>query len=518
MQNINVICLLILSIILLVVFVRQSIVDKVILKFRLALSFLLTFILIVILLFNKQLMEIQFIKSSYDYIIIGLYVGIVLIISLKIFSNLSSLERNFIGILENNKYYFILDKNEKIKDVSNTLCNDLNISKEDIVGKKLYALPNNVMSIVSINGVDASSEQVREYLKKNIPSVNTQDGFKKEFVIKNKFGDEFILNFTDYFIFSSNKYKGHLLIGDVKSSDSLLNAEYELNKRNSELEEMKIRYTSHLEITEEAVFFYDIEQNFIWGNDSYVETLDIVSNTISRDVFKSKIYREDLAYYDDVISKLNPNNPTYDIQYRFLHSNSYPFVREVGKLDFDASGRPKEIVGFVELVKSKHFERSNMDVLDKIKDIDQLISEVEELVINNSSVYLVSFRLNNLPEINNEYGRSIGNIVLSDYIKSIIKNYVDDNLIYRVGGIEFVFMITDSRKIDHFRKNLINKNLTNFTINHSSLQITCDTYFGICTSGDFKKTTDIIRGSYKALNHSLIPNIGRNYFEYKDIV
>ena len=222
-----------------------------------------------------------------------------------------------------------------------------------------------------------------------------------------------------------------------------------------------------------------------------------------------------MDYYEGVLDNLTKQNPTYETSYRIRIGASYVYVKEHGKRLFDAS--EDQIMSYLYVIHANHYERSNIPELDNIKSNAELLAKLEELYKQGRTFQLVTFKMNNLPEINEGKGRDMGNMVLAEYVKAINKSFVDDNLIYRTSGLEFSFIILDYRKMDLLSQALKKNQILNASMKYGSNTIQTDVYMGIATSNDVQGKNHLIEAAKKSLKAATMPQMRTNYIYYTDI-
>ncbi len=516
------ICGLILAIILLIVFIRQCIIEKKFYKFKIILSLVFIGILAFDFAFYTQIEEMNTHVFKYIRDISGLCVIVLVGICFLICVNMSSLKTNldqeFLKALETDKVFVLLDKKDKIKEISTSFIGLAGIdNKKEVLGMKFFDFIEKNFNLIALNDTEIKLSRLKEYFKMYASEAKEGDKAQREFLMtKKEGGSPFVLNFMDLAIFTAEKYSGHLLMGDLDSGTNLLSAQRELTDKKNELDNIKGRFQALLSITDEAVFFYDLDKKYIWGNDSLVKMLNLNGNTIGRSEFESYIHKDDLPLYNKTMSDLTQNNPNYSVKYRFKTGANYEFVHEKGKRIF-SRGESDEIAGTIELISSEHYERSNMPILDSIKDEAQLLADVDSYYRNRAQFMVFMFRISNLPEINEKYGRSIGNMVLGEYVKTIKEKLINDNLLYRISGLDFVGIISDGRKMNLLKTGLERQVFTHVTMNYGNMAIDIEANFGVGYSTDDNNAKGLIKGCFNAVNTSCLPAVNTNYMFVRDI-
>ena len=519
MKYAELICALIISIILLVVYIRQSIVEHKVLKLKLIFAFLCVSLMVLGLAFNETLDKYKAGRYGIDIVTIAVYSLVGLAFFLSITANIAknNLEVEFLKSLENDKIFILLDRKEKIKQISSNLCRTAGVDKKEVIGKRFFDFLADNFILLSLNDTQIKLSHVKENFRVWAEECKEGDSCKREFVVSSKDGGQTnVFNFVDTPIFTASKYTGHLLLGDLDDEVSMLQAERKLTDKARELENLKARFVSYLDITNEAVFFNNLDEHYIWGNDVFVKTLALNGNTISRAEFDKYIHPEDLAFYNRELSSLTENAPAYDLKYRFKTGVGYQFVRERGKRIFN-KGTNDEITGTIEIVNDSHFQKSDMPFLDTIKDESQLYVDVDSAYRSELPFEVVLLSLTNIPEINRVHGRSIGNMVIGEYVKALKEKLVSGEKVYRISGLEFVLLIEDGRKMTILKQLLDQRKITNVTMTYGSIEIEIEAHYGVVFYTDSNNSKELLRCAQRALTAAKLPQVEVNYMYYRDI-
>lgn len=519
MKYAELICALVLSVILLGVYVRQFIIEHKISLPKLIFSLLCVASMVLGIALNDIIVKHKTTNYGLDGVTIAVYVfvGIAFAKNISDSTLKSNLEVEFLKSLENDKIFVLLDRKERVKQISSNLCRTAGVDKKDVIGHKFFEFLDKNFVLLSLNDTQVKLSHVKENFKIWSEECKEGDSCKREFLVSSKDGKETnVFNFTDTPIFTASKYTGHLLLGDLDDELSMLSAERKLTDKSRELTDIKARFNAYLDITEESVFFYNIDEHYIWGNDSFVKTLNLNGNSIARGEFDKYIHPDDMAFYNRTISDLTEATPSYDIKYRFRTGTNYQFVHERGKRIFN-KGADSEITGTIEIVNDAHFQRSDMPVLDTIKDEAQMYADIDNAYRSELPFELVMFSLTNLPEINEKHGRSIGNMVLGEYVRAIKEKFVNDEKIYRISGLEFVMLIDDGRKMTILKQMLEKKSLTSVSMKYGAMDVEIEANFGVAFYSDCNNSKDIVSAVNKALNTSRLPQVNVSYMFYRDI-
>lgn len=499
----------------------ESVMQQKILKRRLLASFLNAFLWVAIFACYDNFIkdkDYEPIVNIYAAITYGAF-GLTAIFSFKETIVTHQHYQSFINSINKTKFnaYYAVDSHEKIKDISSSILVELGLKKEDVIGKKIFDVFDKTIRFTKMNDCDVNNKTLREfyldYRKKAKP--NEQD--KREIQFQNYKGELVILNMVEQPLFILGKYSGRMNVGEKRSASSLMNVEKELIEKNKELESIRYKFIATLELTEEGLFYVDLDEKYIWGTDAYAKTLSMSSNTISIDDFQGYMYKDDLAKYASTLQSLTPQNPRYQVTYRYKRGNEFIWIKEVGKRIFDDENA-NVVLGFVKIVNSNAYEKSNIPELDSIRTDIDLIQDINHLFESHRIFELAIIRLKNIPELNERYSRQVGNMMIGEYVRKLRQSFMSENSqVYRIGGLDFALTITDVRKIDMFKKMLeADGNSLNLPMEYGSIKETVKVDVGIAIANeDAVNTEDLYKAAKQALK--VANNFQKGYCFYRDI-
>ena len=515
---------MLLSIVLLSIVVGECFQKNKLNKSKLTLSLINIFILILFVLFyDKFIATILIAKYLYYGYLILVFISFALmcLITVNSYNQKANNYSQFINSLNNTDWnvYFVCDRKDKIKEISESFLLDLGLKKEQVIGKKAFDIFDQTIRFTHVNDIEITNKELREYYKTFGQTSKVGEEIKREVYFKNTNGQTIVYNLIEKPLFVSGKYRGRLNIGQKKNDLSLTGVEKELINRNKDLESIQYKFIAALELTEEGIFFNDLDDNYIWSNDVLVKDLGLRSNTIAYMSYRDLIYPEDLDVYTNTIRSLTPERPSYSLTYRFRVGEKYEFVKESGKRIFE-DPNSNVILGFARKVEANHFEKTSMSEIDSARSIDELLATLDTLYSERRIFQLVCVNLTTLPDINNRSGRAVGNMIMNEYLKRLKSNFMSDSgVIYRASGLVFYFIITDTRKMEFFKRGLTaDPNSMNLTVNYGSLQANLKVNIGVAEAmSDGINKEELIRNCNAAINTSLTPNYSLNYAYFKDI-
>ena len=515
---------ILLSVLLLSVIVGECFQKNKLSKGKLTLSLINIFVLILFgIFYDKLILQIEALQYVYYGYLILVFVSfaILCLLTVNSYNQKRSDYTQFINSLNNTDWnvYFVCDKKDRIKEISESFLLDLGLKKEQVLGRRAFDVFDQTIRFTHVNDLEITNKELREYYKTFNQTAKLGEEIKREIYFKNTNGQTIVYNLIEKPLFVSGKYRGRLNIGQKKNDLSLTGVEKELVNRNKDLESIQYKFIAALELTEEGIFFNDLDENYIWANDVMVKDLKLSTNTIAYMSFRDLIYPEDLEIYTSTIRSLTPERPQYSLTYRFKVGNRYEFVKESGKRIFD-DPNSNVILGFSRKVEANHFEKTHMPEVDGTRSVEDLLENLEALFNDRRIFQLVCINLTSLPDINNRHGRAVGNMIMNEYLKRLKSNFMSDSgVIYRASGLVFYFIITDTRKMEFFKRGLTaDPNSMNLSLNYGSLQANLKVNIGVAEAmSDGINKEELIRNANAAINVSLTPNYSLNYAYYKDI-
>lgn len=509
---------LIFSVITVIVVIKQCFISHKFLKGKVILTFLMAFISVLIYAFYDNLKEDELLinVTNWGLIVVDVIIGLLIISTINYSHSKDTLQAKLTNSINQTKYYVLLDKKDRITDISDLFLNDLNLKKNDVLGKNFYDILESKYYIIAFNNVECSRKDIKKYYNELLSKLNgdTKSTMELELMDNNK--EECAFYFEETFIISSNdKYKGKILFGDKKNEETLIGMENQINKTSKELDIIRSRFVTILEKTSEGIFFNDLKQKFIWFNDYLVNKLALPGNTIDQDTFLSYIHPDDLALYNEKMKQITSNDGDYAISYRFFNGTSFNFIKEEGSRI--SCGKAVELCGIMTVIDNYKFAKTDT-LLDNIQTEPEMLARLNTLINLQQPFLAIHFELTSIPEINDKYGRAIGNLMINDYVDFIKTKFVNDNQIYRISGLEFVAFITDLRKMDILKNNLANNDkMLHVPAKYMNDTITTDVHMGIAYSTDSPNPKDIVANASKALKFTKNKHVKANYIYYREL-
>jgi len=508
-----------LSLLITIIIIMQCFSKHMFFKVRLLLSFLLVFSAGLCVAFHK---EIQASTANHDLWVnlerFGL-IGIDILVCLLFFTTVDlslsneKLHKVLTKSLDETKYFVLLDKKDKIKEISTLLAKDLEISPENAIKKNFFDVIEHKYRIVGLNGEEAYKKDVKKFYDHYDKYVKEGQINNVEINIMDDNARRDALYFNESTIFSKGRYKGRILIGDKKNEETLVGMEKELSTKSDELDLIKSRFITILNKTTDGIFFNTLNEKSIWFNDILVRRLCLNGNVVSSQEFYSNIHPEDMALFQDIMNNLKDDD--YVATYRYNTGSYYVYVKEQGHKII--SGNVIELCGTMSIIDDYRYEKTDT-ALDSVGTEPEMLARFKALQTADSVFLVAYFKVASIPEINEEFGRGIGNMMLSEYVNFFKQTFVVDNYIYRTSGLEFVAFITNYNKMETLKSQLRNdEKILHVTADMAGEKITTDIYMGISYSNDTPNPKDTISNAKNALKIAMNDGYASSYVYYKDL-
>lgn len=415
--------------------------------------------------------------------------------------------------------YYVIDQKGRIKEMSDSLCEEFGFTMEQIKDKSFFDIVNRSIRITSFDGVETNNRAMETYYDDYPKMVKPRMSEEHEMLFQNYQGKPVLLHTVEQPIFILGKYKGRINIGERRSDFDLLSIEKELKASEISLESMRLKFIATLELSEEGLFYMDLDERYIWGNDKFVEMTSIGTNTIDLDDFRKLIKEEDLQTYLGVLSGLTTRKQNYKTTYRLLRQGYYIWVKESGKRIFEDKSS-NIIMGSLNLVQTSSYQKINIADIDTLSGQPELLLHLDQLIESKKHFQLALIELSSIPKINESYGREIGNMLLGEYIKKLKGSFMSESSnMYRLSGLVFAITIVDPRKMDLLKQGIqANQTYMNLQMNYGSIKTDLEVMIGISRSHtDGSTGTEIYQHAKDALMVAKNPQYQSNACYYHEI-
>ena len=245
---------LILATVSLIAIIIQCFTKHRFLKAKVIFNFLLIFSCAMLLVFYIQLLS-TFIAEYLNWIFLILdFISIILLFTTVDYSlSNESFQNKLIHTLNETKNYLVLDKKDRIKDISDTLLQTLNIEKNEAIGKNCFDIIDSSYMITGFNGTSCNKKDILKYYDHYQNKVEKDKHPIIELNLEKENGLEFVLTFVESPLFRNEKYTGRILIGDKKNQEALAGVEKQNEELEGELDLIRNRFITLLNKTSDGV-------------------------------------------------------------------------------------------------------------------------------------------------------------------------------------------------------------------------------------------------------------------------
>lgn len=504
---------LILSSILTLLVIKQCLTRRRFYRGKLVMSFLLNLSCALFLVFYDEIASNENSLIIVQWILVGLdiIIGILIVLFNEYSSSKEQFNQDLFATLDKSKLYVLVDRKNRIKEISSLFLSELEVEDANRVYKKnLFDVIEWKYRIVALNDNAANKNDLKIYF--NDPEMKIE---QLSLELQDDKGDVCAYYFDQRQIEVFGKYRGRIFVGDKKTSENLVGMEKDLAESIDELDIIKNRFITILEKSKEGIFFTDLNNKSIWINDVLLKELCLNQNDLSLEEYISNIHPEDLAIYKSKMAQINNIHPNYSISYRFNTGTKYIYVKEEGKRI--SRGNQIELCGILKPIDSSKYLKSDVDI-DGVLSESEMLSCMNRLYSQDRMFLAVMIKMTSIPKINEQYGRNIGNMALSEYLKLINQRFIDNNYLYRLSGLEFMAIITDYRKMEQLKNGLHNgEKVLHVQAEYGSMIVKVDVNMGIIYSTEAKDSKDVIKKVKEALKIASNEQFRTNFAYYKDI-
>lgn len=223
--------------------------------------------------------------------------------------------------------------------------------------------------------------------------------------------------------------------------------EKELDEIKSTSELLRLRFIATIDLLHQGLFFYSDDLNGVFFTDKAMEILGVDKHEWTIEEYSERIHPEDKSQYLATLRKLSKKTPAFDLKYRVKNPSGFVWIEEKAKI-FEEDGT-LHVLSAIQGIDLKLFPLTTIHEIDTLPSEPQLIQTLSQAFKEPETFYLVMIHLTNLPEINQRFGRDVGNLLIADYVKKIKYHFAKDvNSVFRVTGIQFALVIREARKYD----------------------------------------------------------------------
>jgi len=307
-------------------------------------------------------------------------------------------------------------------------------------------------------------------------------------------------------------FKNKIKITQNLTDYDFFELEKELDEVKSTSELLRLRYIETISLLPEGMIFYNDDLNGVFVTDQFLSITKTTKHEMSLEEFASLIHADDQGAFLQNIRKVNKKNPTYDLKYRIRRSDGFVWVEEKGKVfEFE---KKTHVISVVKGIDIKLFPDTTIHEIDSLPTEVQLLPYLNQILKEPEPFYMIMIHLTNIPDINQRFGREVGNLMIAEYLKKMRYHFAKDiNSIFRMTGIQFCMIIKEQRKYEVLYRALQSGgDLINLTLSIGGIQQIIYPNLGIIKHDPWStySMNDMVNLANKALAEA-ITNPKKNY-------
>ncbi len=472
--------------------------------------------------YNKMIDQTWFYHLFFSQILLNLFaLAVIFIVYFKKVSFFKIHYKIFLKSIKATKWnaYYVVDQKGRIKQMSEPILEELGFSFNEVKDKQIFEVFNKSIRITNFDDVQTNNRSLETFYQQYQKTVKKDQLDSRSLIFQNYQGKSVLLQTVEQPIFIMGKYKGRINIGEKRSDFSLVAIERELLAAKEELESLRLKYIATLDLADVGLYYIDLDERYLWGSEKFVEQTGLASNVINFEDYQKYIYQDDLNSYLGTLSSLTVRKQTFKTRYRLLINGQYVWVDDRGKRIFEDKAS-NIILGSLNVVETSTYSKTGSDIVDSLKTEKELYYHLSELLKANKTFQIALFELANIPEVNKTYGRDIGNMLISEYVKKLKTSFMSESSeIFRISGLVFAVSLVDPRKMELLRTGVKNNpKFLNLEINYGAISTEVEVFLGVSSSHSEGKEVEILfERAQQALALARHQDFKSNVCYYSDI-
>lgn len=419
----------------------------------------------------------------------------------------------------NSSFYFITNKKDKVISISENFLEEMGLELIDVKNKNIFDVFNSSIRITHFDGVETNNNSLRVFYEDYKKTIKEDDLENREITFQNYQGKSIYLTIVEQPIFYFKRYRGRINIGKIQSSLERVGIESELRKTINDYESLRLKYIQTLKLASDGFYYIDLDSQSIWLSEISLKMLGLGNEIILIEDFYKFIHKEDLPSLLGSLSNLTKKKVSFKTRYRFLKNNQYIWVEDEGVRIFDDPGA-NIIMGKFRINEQSSYQSLGSSEVDGLKTEKDIFYHLNSLFQEKRTFELALFELGNIPEINKEYGRDIGNMLINEYVKKLKASFVSESSeIFRISGLVFAVTIVDPRKMELLRTGLLkDPEFLSLEMNYGAISLKMDVFLGVASSyKDAKEETTLYERATEALTVARHKDFKLNACYYGDL-
>lgn len=328
---------------------------------------------------------------------------------------------------------------------------------------------------------------------------------------------EFTLFATDWIVYGGALISlafvdAAALIRGIDRSETFQALEEKYTKLVRDSEALRERFIATMDILKDGLVYHDHDDRMFF-TDPLHEILKLDESEMTYQTFLEKLHPDDVNAYDELYQKGLKSKKKFSGKLRIKVDHYYLWF-EMSGLSVKIDKHPLTVMQ-LRPVDIRLFPKTDVDVLNQMyleADADHVITTLHQ---NQTPYALIAMRLSNIPGINAKYGRDVGDMLMGEFLKKMRYHFIkEDQRIFRIQGILFLMILTDSRKIQFLLTALQeDSGLLQTTMQIGGVNESVYPYFGVVHVKSFEEhALDMKNQAIEALKESLNETTQENYF------
>ncbi len=247
------------------------------------------------------------------------------------------------------------------------------------------------------------------------------------------------------------------LYEELYASEETLHEQYDsLLEQSAFIRKSENRYKLIFDASKEGLWDADENWNVTYLTPNwYLNYFEIIDDK-NLEIWKSLIHSEDVKHVNTLIKNhIKDKTNYYKCEYRVLDLNGqYRWIESIGKAQFNNQGNFMSMSGsHLDITKRKEYELRILDMAyhDYLTNINNQLYLREHLKVyleSGGCGSILFIDLDNFKNINDTYGHTVGDIVLTEISRRLTHVDQNDFIVSRFSSDEFVILIKDITELN----------------------------------------------------------------------
>ncbi len=427
--------------------------------------------------------------------------------------------RNLTSRLAGEEVFYIVDRKNRVKDISANLITKLGVHRDQALGSNLIDLITKNSRIIMFNNEEFSNSKYKRMYENYTGDTQLQNTDIIDLAFVNKREENIYLKLSERPSRTFGIYFGRAASGRMIESQSEMILEARANDLEKQLNKIRDRFANTFKVTSDGLYYADLSNLSIWMSDSFKNQIKVSGNTITLMKYRELIHKDDLVKYDQLLGTITEKNNTYNFRYRVKVGGKYEWIREQGVIVYDR-GEKSLLIANSNLIIAGINKNDDYVSVSHLPKVPDFYNDANLLMQNRKTFTALAVDMVNVGNIESAYGVDVKDFIVSDYIKKLTGLFGSGKAsVYNVGPTRFVLLIEEKSKVDLLTKTLkSNDEVLNINMDYGSINITTQVKAGIVHAPkDGKTGKELLDNCIYALQIASDKGFKRNYCFYSEI-